>query len=115
MGPVQGGRGFAACCWGVWATCVGVGGPLAAWPAAAALALAVALRMGSAGRGGSEEEVEYVDEDEDDEEVVVLGDSGCAAMRAGAALRAAAAATAGMLEGMSSDHRLGAVAWGAWP
>ena len=48
--------------------------------------------------------MEDVDEDEDKEEVVVLGDVGCSAMRAGAALRAAAAsaaATAGRMEGMS--------------
>ena len=59
--------------------------------------------------------MEDVDEDEDQEEVVVLGDVGCGAMRAGAALRAAAAsaaATEGKMEGMSSDRVLGAGAWG---
>ena len=63
-------RGFLVCCWGAWVVCVGVGGPPAAWRAAAALAFAVALWMRSAGRGGSEDEVEDVDEDEDEEEVV---------------------------------------------
>ena len=71
--------------------------------------------MRSAGRGGSQEELEDVDENEDEEEVMVLGDVSCAAMRAGAALRAeaaSAAATAGRMEGMSSGHRLGAGGWG---
>ena len=66
-------------------------------------------------RGGSEEEVEDVYEDEDEEEMVVLRDVGCAAMQAGAALRAAAApaaATAGRMEGMSSGRGLGAGGWG---
>ena len=46
-----------------------------------------------------------IDEDEDEEEVVLLGDVGRAAMRAGAGLWAAAAsaaATAGRMKGMSS-------------
>ena len=67
--------------------------------------LAVALWMRSAGRAGWEEEVESVHEDEDEEGMVVLGDVGCATMRAGAALWAAA-------EGMSSGCRLGAGGWG---
>ena len=48
---------------------------------------------------------------EDEEEVVVLGDAGCAVMRAVAGLWAAAsaAATAGRMEGMSSGCRLGVV------
>ena len=49
-----------------------------------------------------------IDEDEDEEEVVVLGDAGCAAMRAGEALWA----TGGRMEGMSSGRRLGAGGWG---
>ena len=44
--------GFPVCCRGAWVACVGVGGPLVALRAAAALALAVALWMRSAGRGG---------------------------------------------------------------
>ena len=87
--------GFAVCCRGASVACVGVGGPPAAWHAAAALALAVALWMRSAGRGGSEEEVEDVNEDEDEEEVWVLGDAGCAAMRAGVGSWAAAAPEGG--------------------
>ena len=87
----------------------GSGEPPVAWRAAAALALAVVLWMRSAGRGGLEDEVEDVDEDEDEQEVVVLGDAGCAVMRAVAGLWAAAsaAATAGRMEGMSSGCRLG--------
>ena len=57
--------------------------------------------------------MEDVDEDEDEEEVVFLGDVGCAAMRAVAALWAAtasAAATAGRMEGMSSGCGFG----GGW-
>ena len=52
--------------------------------------------------------MEDVDEAEDEEEVVVLGDAGCAVMRAVAGLWAAvsAAATAGRMEGMSSGCRL---------
>ena len=65
--------------------CVGVQGPPGAWRAAAQLALAVASSMRLAGRGGSEDEVEDVDEEADEEEVVVFGDVGSAAMRAGAA------------------------------
>ena len=49
---------FVVCCRAARVACVGVGGPPAAWQAAAALALAVALWMRSAGRRGSEEEVE---------------------------------------------------------
>ena len=59
--------------------------------------------------------MEDVDEDENEEEVVVLRDAACAAMRAGAALwavAAPAAATAGRMEGMSSDCGLGAGGWG---
>ena len=53
--------------------------------------------------------MEDVDEAEDEEEVVVLGDVGCAVMRAVAGLWAAAsaAATAGRMEGMSSGCRFG--------
>ena len=88
---------------------MGVGGPLVAWRAAAALALAVALWMRSAGRRGSEDEVGYVDEDEDEEEVVVSGDAGCTVMREGAGFLAAAsaAATPGRMEGRSSGCRWG--------
>ena len=46
--------------------------------------------------------------------MVVLGDAGCAAMRAGAALRApavSAAATAGMMEGIFSGSGFQAVGW----
>ena len=60
------------------------------------------------GRGG--EEAEDDKEDEDKEELVVLGDAGCAAMRVGAALRAAAAsaaATAGRMEGIHSGCGFG--------
>ena len=77
--------------------------------AAAALAFAVALRMRAAERGGSEDEVEEVDEAEDEEESV---DAGWAVMRAGLRATAAAAATAGRMEGMSSGCRLGAGGWG---
>ena len=61
--------------------------------------------------------MEDVDEDEDEEEVVVLGDAGCAVMRAVAGLRAAAssAATTGRMEGMSSGCRLGVGGWGDAP
>ena len=76
---------------------------------AAALAFAVALRMRAAGTGGSEDEVEEVDEAEDEEEVV---DAGWAVMRAGLRAAAAAAATAGRMEGISSGCRLGAGGWG---
>ena len=66
------------------------------------------------GEGGDEDEAGDVDEDEDEEEVVVLGDAGCAVMRAVAGLWAAAsaAATAGRNEGMSSGCRLGSGCWG---
>ena len=67
------------------------------------------------GEGGPEEEVEEVDEDEDEEEMVVFGDVGCSAMRAGAALWAAAAsaaATAGRMEGMSSGCGWEEGGWG---
>ena len=102
------------CCRGVWVAFVGVMGSPVAWRAAAALAFAVALWMRSAGRGGSEDEVDDVNEAEDEEEVVVLGDAGCAVMRAVAGLWAAAsdAATAGRMEGMSSGCRLAAGGWG---
>ena len=97
-------------CWrAAWVACVGVGRPPAAWRAAATLAMAVALWMRSAGSGGWGEEVEDVDEDEDEEKVLVLGDVGCTAMLAGAALWAAAASTAatvGRMEGMFSGRRL---------
>ena len=112
------GGGFEVCCLGAWVACVGVGGPPAAWRAAAALPLAMALWMRLAGRGGSEEEVEDVDQDEDEEGVGVLGDVCCVAMRAGAALWAAtasAAATAGRMEGMSSGCGLRPGGWGARP
>ena len=102
------------CCRGAGVACVGVGGPPAAWGAAAVLAVAGALWMRSAGRGGSEEEVEDVDEDEDEKEVVVLAAVGCVPMRAGAAFWAAAAsaaATAGRMEGISSGCGLGAGGW----
>ena len=58
--------------------------------------------------------MEDVDEDEDEEEVVVLGDAGCAVMRAvtGLCAAASAAATAGRMEGMSSGCRLGVEGWG---
>ena len=107
---MPGGGGFSVCWRGAWVVFVGVGTPPAAWRAPAALALAVALWMRSAGRGGSEDEVEDVSEDEDEEEVVVLGNTGCAVMRATAGLcvaAASAAATAGRMEGMSSGRRLG--------
>ena len=107
--------GFLVCCWGAWVACVGVGGPLVAWRAAAAFALAVPLWMRPAGRGGSEDEVEEVGEDEDEEEVVVLVETGCAVMRAVAGfwLGASAAATAGKMEGMSSSRRFGVGGLGA--
>ena len=81
---------------------MGVGGSVRA---AAVLAFAVALRMRAAGRGGSEDEVEEVDEAENEEEVV---DAGWAVMRAGLWAAASTAATAGRMEGMSSDCRFGA-------
>ena len=113
-GAGAGRGGFPMCCRGAWVACVGVGGSSVAWRAAAFLALAVALWMRSAGRRGSEDEVEDVDEDEDEEEVVVLGDAGCAVMRAVADLwgAASAAATAGRMEGLSSGCRLGLGGWG---
>ena len=102
------------CCRGAWIACVGVGGSLVVWRAAAALAFAVALCIRSAGRGGSEDEVEDVDEDEDEEEMVVLGDAVCAVMQAVAGLWAvaSAAATAGRMDGMSSGCRSGVGGWG---
>ena len=102
------------CCQGALVACVVVGGSLVTWRVAAALAFAVALWMRSAGMGGSEDELEDIDEAEDEEEVVVLGDAGCAVMRAVADLWAApsAAATAGRMEGMSSGCRLGVGGWG---
>ena len=53
--------------------------------------------------------MEDVNEAEDEQEVVVLGDAGCAVMRAVAGLwaSASAAAAAGRMEGMSSGCRLG--------
>ena len=99
------------CCRGACLACVGVGGPPAAWRAAAAFALTAALWMRLARRGGSEEEVQEVDVDEDEEEVMVLADAGCAVMRAGAGLWAAAAsaaATAGAMEGVFPGRRFGA-------
>ena len=113
-GTVAALRGFPVCCRCAGAACVGVGGPPAAWRAAAAMALAVALRMRSAGRAGPKEEVKVVNEDEDGEKVVVLGGVRCAAMRAGAALWAAAAsaaATVGRMKGMSSGCGFGAGGW----
>ena len=65
-----------------------------------------------------EEGVEDVEEDEDEKEVVILGDAGPAAMRAGAAWLAAAtfaAATAGRMEGISLGFGLGAGGWRARP
>ena len=58
--------------------------------------------------------MEDVDEAEDEEEVVVLGDAGCAVMRAvaGSWAVASAAAEAGRMEGMSSGCRLGVGGWG---
>ena len=70
------------CCRGALVACVGLGGSPLVWRPAAALAFAVALWMRSAGRRRSEDEVEDVHEAEDEEEVVVLGDVGCAVMRA---------------------------------
>ena len=96
-GTGAGSGGFPVCCRGAWVACVWVRGPPVAWRAAAALALAVALWMSPAGRGGSQDEVEDVDEDEDEDEVVVLGDAGCAVMRALAGLRAAASAACAMV------------------
>ena len=119
LGPEVSGRrcrvgGFPGVLRGAWIACVGVGGSPVVWRAAAALVFAVALWMRSVGRGGSEDEVEHVDEAEDEEEVVVLGDAGCAVMRAVTGLWAAAsaAATAGRMEGMSSGCRLGVGGWG---
>ena len=98
-------------------TLVGVRGCPVAWGAAAALALAVALWMRSAGRWRSDDEVEDVDEDEEEEEVVVLGEAGCAVMRAVAGFWAAAsaAAKAGKIEGIFSGRRLGLGGSGARP
>ena len=99
-----------ACCLGAQVSCLGVVGRPAGWRAAAASALAVALWMRLAERRRLEEEVEDIQEDEYEEEVAILGDAGCAAMGAGAALRAAAAsaaATAGRIEGIASGCRLG--------
>ena len=89
---------------------MGVGGSAVGWRAAAALAVVVALWMRSAGRGGSQNEVKDVDEAENEEEGVVLGDTGCAVMRAVAGLWAAASApaTAGRMEGIFPGCRLGA-------
>ena len=114
MGVGAGWGGFLVCCRRAWVACVGVRGSPVVWRAAAALAFAVALWMRSAGRGGSEDEVEDVDEAEDEEEVVVLGDTGCAVMRAveGLWATASAAATAGKMERMSSGCRLGVGGWG---
>ena len=59
--------------------------------------------------------MEDVHENEDEEKVVVSGDVSCAAMLAGAALRAAAAsaaAMAGRMEGMSSGCGSGEGGWG---
>ena len=109
MGAGAGWGVFLVCCWGAWVACVGVGGSPVVWRAAAALAFAVALWMRSAGTGRSEDEVEEVDEAEDEEEVVVLGDAGCAVMRAFAGLWAVASAAD---EGMSSGCRLGVGGWG---
>ena len=92
-------------CRGARVACVGVGGSVRA---AAALAFAVALRMRAVGRGGAEDEVEEVNKAEDEEEVV---DAGWAVMRAGLRAAASAAATAGRMEGMSSDCRLGTGGW----
>ena len=68
--------------------------------------------MSVAERG--EEEADDNEVDKDEEEVVVLGEAGRAIMRAGAALRAAAAfaaATAGRMRGISSGCGLGAGSW----
>ena len=58
--------------------------------------------------------MEDVDEAENEEEVAVVGDAGCAVMRAVAGLWAAAsaAATEGRMEGMSSGCRLEVGGWG---
>ena len=104
----RGRGGFLACCRVVGAARLALGGP------PAALALAVAFWIGAAVRG--QEEVEENEEDEDEERVVVLGDAGCARMRAGAALPAAAAssaATAGMIEAICSGSGFAAVGWKA--
>ena len=113
-GAGAGGGGFPVCCQGAWVACVGVGGSPVVWRAAAALDFALALWMRPAGRGGSEDEVEDVDEAGDEEEVVVLGDAGCAVIRAVVGLWAAAsaAATAGRMEGMSPGCMLGLGGWG---
>ena len=119
LGPEVRGRR----CWvgefpGVLQGCLGfflvVGGSPVVWPAVAALAFAVAFQMRSAGRRGSVADVEDVDEAEDEAEVVVLGDAGCAVMRALAGLwgPASAAATAQRMEGMSLGCRLGMGGWG---
>ena len=99
-----------------------VWGQPAACFAAAALALAEALWMRAAVRGGEAGGDHEVNED--NEEEVVLRDAGCAVMRAGAALRAAAgsaAANTGRMEAISSGSMMGAggskgrnlAAWGA--
>ena len=51
-GTGAGGGVFPVCCRAAWVACVGIGGPPAAWHAAAALTLAMALWMRSAGGGG---------------------------------------------------------------
>ena len=69
---------------------------------------------GSDAQGGVEEEVEDVNEEEDEDEVVVLRDVGCAPMRVGAALWAAAAsaaATARRMEGISPGCGWQAAGW----
>ena len=62
------------------------------------------------------DEVEEVDGDEDEEEVVVLGDAGCAVMRAVAGLWAAASAAAiqGGWRACPGAAGFGWVAGGAW-
>ena len=58
--------------------------------------------------------MEDVDEDDCEEEVVVLGDAGCAVMRAVAGLwvaTASAAETAGRMQGPSSGRRLEVSGW----
>ena len=113
-GTAAGQGGFSCCCRCAGVARMAVGGPPAALFAAAGLALAVALWMRLAGRG--EKEVEDDEEDEDEEEVVVLRDAGCAAMWAGAALRAvvvSAAATGGRIEAISSGIGFRAGGWRA--
>ena len=108
-GSSPGREGFQACFRGAGVVCVAVWGPPTACFVAAALALDVALWMRWAVRGN--QEVEDDDDDEEAEEVVVLGDAGCADMRAGAAVQAAsapAAATLGRMEAISSGCGLAA-------